>query len=533
MRLALAQMNSHLGYFDYNVKKILSLCKEAGDKKCQLVVFPELNVLGYHPRDLLERPGVIENQNKAIEELLNKVPKNIFCLVGAVTENSHRGKPYFNSALLIQNNKIIKQFNKELLPVYDVFDDSRHFAHGQLVNNQFQCHGKNIQVLICEDMWGWDELHEKNPLLDLDPNRVDLVVNLSASPFAFNKKNQRLLFARKTVEQLKAPLIYVNMVGGQDELIFDGGSFALDEKARLLAESPYYREDLNIVDLKEKKGERHSPPKTNIEYLHKALVLGLRDFIFKLGFKKAHLGLSGGVDSAVTVCLLVDAIGAENVTAINLPTNFNPEQSFYLAETMAKNLGCHFHKIPVQEAYEKLIQSYENCFGLKKFSLVHENIQARLRGLFLMAYGNEYKSLLIATGNKNEYATGYTTLYGDMCGGLAPLADLLKNQVYELASYYNQDQSLIPDDIITRPPSAELRTDQKDSDSLPDYNLLDSSIDRLVCHRQKAQTKTDHWLLKQLYCSEFKRWQAPPVLKVSNHAFGQGRRMPLAHRTKE
>ncbi len=533
MRIALAQMNSHLGDFNYNIRKILSLCKEAVDKKCQLIVFPELNILGYHPRDLLERPSVIESQDKAVKKLLNEIPGNIFCLVGAVTENFHRGKPYFNSALLIQNNKIIKQFNKELLPVYDVFDDSRHFAHGQLVDNQFQCHGKNIQILICEDMWGWDELYEKNPILDIDPNRVDIIVNLSASPFAPNKKDQRLLFSRKTVKQLKAPLAYVNMVGGQDELIFDGGSFVLDEKGQLLAKSLYCKEDLNVVDFNKKRGEMRPPPKTAIEHLHKVLVLGLRDFISKLGFKKAHLGLSGGIDSAVTACLLADAIGAENVTTMNLPTNFNSGQSLHLARTLAKNIGCHFYKLSIQEPYEKLVQSYENCFGPKEFSLIHENIQARLRGLFLMAYGNEHKSLLIATGNKNEYATGYTTLYGDMCGGLAPLGDLLKNQIYELALYYNKNQSLIPGDIITRSPSAELRENQKDSDFLPDYKLLDLSIDKLVCHKQKVQSETDQWLLKKLYGSEFKRWQAPPVLKVSNRAFGQGRRMPIAHKIRE
>ncbi len=533
MRIALAQMNSHLGHFDHNVQKILNLCEEAANKKCQLIVFPELNILGYHPQDLLERPSVIENQNKAIEELLKKLPPGLFCLVGAATKNHHRGKPYFNSALLLQGNKILRQFNKELLPVYDVFDDSRHFAEGQLIDNQFHCHGKHIQVLICEDMWGWDDLHEKNPILCIPPNQVDLVVNLSASPFTPNKKNQRLFFARKTVDHLKAPLIYVNMVGGQDELIFDGGSFAMDEQFRLLAESAYCVEDFNIVDFNEKKGGCRPSPRTTTEHLHQVLVLGLRDFILKTGFEKAHLGLSGGIDSAVTACLLADAIGSENLTAMTLPTNFNSRQSADLAKNLAKNIGCQIYNLSIQESYETLVRSYENCFGPKNFSLIHENIQARLRGIFLMAYSNEHRSLLIATGNKNEYATGYTTLYGDMCGGLAPLADLLKSQIYELAHYYNKIQSLIPGDIITRPPTAELKENQKDSDSLPDYNFLDPSIDRLVCHRETAQSKTDQWLLKQLYRSEFKRWQAPPILKVSDHAFGQGRRMPIAHRTLE
>ena len=298
---------------------------------------------------------LLKIQNKAVKELLKKIPRGIFCLVGAVTKNSHRGKPYFNSALLIENNRIVETFNKELLPVYDVFDDSRHFACGKIIRNRFQCHGKNIQVLICEDKWGWDELHEKNPLLQINSNQVDIVVNLSASPFTPGKRRQRLLFAGKTVERLKAPLVYVNMVGGQDELIFDGGSFVLDEKSQLLARSAYCVEDFSIVDFNEKKGDFHPTPKTDMEHLRQVLVLGLRDFIFKTGFKKTHLGLSGGIDSAVAACLLVEAVGAENVTALILPTNFNSQRSFDLAGIWRRILVVIFTICPSRNPMKNLL----------------------------------------------------------------------------------------------------------------------------------------------------------------------------------
>ena len=545
MHIALAQINSSLGDFDGNVQKILDFCEQAVEKKCQLIVFPELSVPGYHPGDLLEYPDMIHRQNEAIQKLVEEIPDSITCLVGAVTENPHEGKPCFNSALLIQKGMICKQFHKELLATYDVFDDSRYFASGRMVDNCFQLNGKNIQVLICEDMWGWSQFHKRNPIVDIHTNEVDLVISLNASPFTLNKMDQRLFFAMKTVEQLGVPLIYVNMVGGQDELIFDGSSFALNEKNQILTQSSFCKEDLGVVDFDQNEGSRHdkrnqhdegtqrSFSRKTAEHLRCALVLGVRDYMEKVDFQKAHLGLSGGIDSAVALCLLADAIGPENVAAMALPTDFNSRESLELARSLAKNVGCSFHELPLQKSYEQLVQVYENCFGPREFSVVHENIQARLRGLFLMAYSNEHNSLLISTGNKSEYATGYITLYGDMCGGLAPLGDLLKSQIHELAQHYNQTKNLIPSSVITRPPSAELRWNQKDTDSLPEYDLLDSSVHRLVCQLQQTESKTDQWLLKKLHRSEFKRWQAPPILKISDRAFGRGWRMPIAHKMED
>ncbi len=532
MRIALGQMNSFLGDFSGNLKKIVEMAEEAAEKRCDLIVFPELNIFGYHPCDLLERPGVIEMQMQAIDELLEKLPDSIHCLVGAVTHNKGRGKKYFNSALLIHNGSILQEFGKQLLPVYDVFDDSRHFSPGTLTDNHFKIAGQTVQLLICEDMWGWDSLHETNPIVDIPPQSRDIVVNMSASPFTGEKRGQRLHHARQTAKQLSAPLVYVNMVGAQDELIYDGGSFAITAEGEVVAQSAYFVEDLNVIDLPKETGGLRKTPQEDIEHLHQSLVLGIRDFVRKTGFKKVHLGSSGGIDSAVVAALAADAIGPQNLTSIAMPTQFNSPRSLSLAEALATNLGCSFFNLPIEKSFQALVKNYESTFGDKEFSLLHENMQARLRGLFLMGFANEHNSLLLSTGNKSEYATGYSTLYGDMCGGLAPIGDLLKSQVYALAKHYNKEQELIPDEIITRPPSAELNVDQKDSDSLPDYNILDKSVEDLVGRQQKAQTEVDSWVLEKLYVSEFKRWQMPPILKVSDHAFGQGRRMPIAHKAR-
>ncbi|MCB0378817.1 MAG: NAD(+) synthase, partial [Bdellovibrionales bacterium] len=295
-------------------------------------------------------------------------------------------------------------------------------------------------------------------------------------------------------------------------------------------ESSYFIEDLNIADFKNHQGGRRSLPEKEVEFLHQGLVLGIRDFLGKTGFQKAHLGLSGGIDSAVVACLAADAIGPNNLTVVALPTQFNSPESYSSAEQLAKNLGCDFKEIEIQTSFDEVVRAYEMGMGARDFSLMHENIQARLRGLMLMAISNDKGSFLLSTGNKSEYAAGYTTLYGDMCGGLAPLGDLLKKQVYDLANYYNSQTEIIPQFIIEREPSAELRPNQKDVDSLPPYDDLDKAVDRLVCNRNKPRGEVEKWLLNRLMHSEFKRWQAPPILKVSTHAFGQGRRMPIAHR---
>ncbi len=360
--------------------------------------------------------------------------------------------------------------------------------------------------------------------------KVDLVINMSASPFTHEKAKDRRAVVGLTAKNFKAPMIYVNMVGGQDEVIFDGGSFAIDAKGKPLAQNIYFDEDLNILDLESLQGGFRETSKDKNESLRQALVLGFREYVKKTGFSKVHLGLSGGIDSAVVAALAVDALGPSKVVGFTLPGPFNEARSKTLSEALAKNLGIRILNVDIGSSYEETLSSFQKAVGKFDFNLVNENLQARLRGLFLMAYSNKENSMLLTTGNKSEYATGYATLYGDMCGGLAPIADLVKGEVYALARHYNSERELIPLDIIERAPSAELRPGQKDQDSLPPYDELDASVKRLVEKQKPAKSETDRWLLALLMRTEFKRWQGAPILKVTAHAFGRGRRMPLAHK---
>jgi NAD+ synthase (glutamine-hydrolysing) len=470
--------------------------------------------------------------------LHRELPEGIAVLVGAVTRNkAKKGKPFFNTAALLIKGKKPRYFYKELLPTYDVFDDARHIEKGRVADGFFTLKGQRILVTVCEDIWGWELPHHptnymNNPLLPLKGEKVDLVVNLSSSPFTFEKSETRDSVVTRTAKFFKAPMVYVNMVGGQDEIIFDGGSFAVDKRGKRIAQSIYFEEDLNVLDLKTGEGGFREAPQERIEKCRRALVLGLRDFVRKTGQARVHLGLSGGIDSAVVACLAVDALGPGKVTCVTLPGPFNEPRSKTLAEKLAKTLNVRCLDFPISGPYEAVVKSLHSSLGEFEFGLVNENIQSRLRGLLLMALSNKEGSMLLTTGNKSEYATGYTTLYGDMCGGLAPIADLLKGEVYELARLYNREYELIPDEIITRPPSAELRPNQTDQDSLPPYDELDAGVRKIVELEQPARTKTEKWLVDVLMKTEFKRWQAPPVLKVSGHAFGRGRRLPIAHKAR-
>lgn len=538
MRVALAQINSTLGDFAANREKMLSFTKRALEKRCDLVVFPELSLMGYLPNDLLERPSIVDLQLREFEKFCKQIPEGISVLCGLITYTGLKvGKPYFNSAALVSRGKKPKFFHKQLLPTYDVFDEARHIENGEIAENFFKFKGRRILLTICEDIWGWTlpdhaTNYLENPLASLKREKVDLVINMSASPFTMEKARDRRAVVSLTAKNFKTPMIYVNLVGGADEIIFDGGSFAVDKTGREIASCIDFDEDLNIVDLETLEGGSREVSADPIEQMRKALVLGLRDYARKTGFQKMHLGLSGGIDSAVVACLAVDALGPSKVIGVTMPGPFNEQRSKTLSETLAKNLGIKIYDLPIGDAYACTLQSFEKAFGARDFSVVNENMQSRLRGLFMMALSNRENSMLLTTGNKAEYATGYSTLYGDMCGGLAPIGDLLKGEVYELARHYNSQRELIPDEIITRPPSAELRPDQRDQDSLPPYDELDSSVRRLVEHQKPARTATDKWLVELMAKTEFKRWQAPPILKISNHAFGRGRRMPIAHKAR-
>lgn len=542
MRIALAQINSTLGDFENNKIKILSFIVTAKEKKAELVIFPEAALFGYHPFDLLEREFLVDKQAKVLKELLKGIPANIHVLIGGFEKNKNKkGRPYFNVAFLCKKNKILKIFRKELLPTGDVFDEARFIEKGDLTKNYFKIKNKKFFLTICEDIWAWEDktgrsIYTENPLKKVKKQKVDLVINMSASPYFEGKLKQREYVVQKTAKHFNAPMAYVNLVGAQDEIIYDGQSFLVDKAGKKKFVCLDFEEDLNVFDietLKDLNSSGSRPEPTSTEQLHKALVLGLRDFSAKTGLKKVHLGLSGGIDSAVVACVAVDALGPNNVSLFALPTEFNQPESFRLAQQLADNLKLEMKVIPIQPIFETIKAEVDSQFNIREFGLVHENLQSRIRGLLLMAFANSAGSLLLTTGNKSEYATGYTTLYGDMCGGLAIIGDLTKKQVYELANHFNHSYELIPKPIITRAPSAELRPNQKDQDSLPPYELLDLSVVKIVEDRMRVRTKTDEWLLQALMKTEFKRWQSPPILKVSEHSFGRGRRYPVAHKAKE
>jgi NAD+ synthase (glutamine-hydrolysing) len=539
MRIALAQTNSILGDFNSNKDKILNFAQRAKEKKAELVIFPEASLFGYHPFDLLERDLIVEQQTKALKKLIKELPAGIHVLVGGFEKNKNKkGRPYFNVAFLCVKNKIIKTFRKELLPTGDVFDEARFIEKGSVKDNYFKIGDKKFFLTICEDIWAWEDkkgasIYLENPIKKIKKQKIDLVINMSASPFFLGKINQREYVVKKTAQHFKSPMVYVNMVGGQDEIIYDGQSFLVDKNGKRKFICNDFEEDLNVFDLKTLEDWNHKSKLNNsAEQLRRALTLGIKDFCAKTGLSKVHLGLSGGIDSALVACLAVDALGPSNVKLFALPTQFNSDKSYKLADKLSQNLKIKLQSISIQSAFENIKTTLDEAYEVKEFQLMHENMQSRLRGLFLMAYSNKANSLLLTTGNKSEYATGYATLYGDMCGGLAVIGDLVKNQVYDLAKHYNKDYELIPEEIITRAPSAELRPNQKDQDSLPEYDLLDAAVMNLVEQRKRASSKIETWLVNTLMKTEFKRWQAAPILKISEHSFGRGRRYPLAHRAK-
>lgn len=540
MRIAIAQINPTLGDFEFNSKKILEFIQRAQEKDCEMVVFPESALFGYHPYDLLERSKIVLQQEKVLQRIHKQIPKGMGVLLGAFTRNPSpkKGRPYFNSAAFLVKGQKMQLFHKQLLPTGDVFDEGRFIQPGNMKQNYLSFKGRRFFITICEDIWAWPNTkgqtpYAQNPITDVPKKKIDLVINISASPFFPGKLKQREWVTQKTAQYFKAPILYANLVGAQDEVIYDGASFVLNPQGKALLRCEQFEEDLNVLNLETLKAWSQASMLKNTEALRKALVVGIRDFCSKTGLQKVHLGLSGGIDSAVVACLAVEALGAGNVTGIGLPGPFNAPQSLELAKSLAKNLLIEFKTASIVDAYTSLTKSLEKDIEIGAFGVVQENIQARLRGMILMAFSNKRNSLLLTTSNKSEYAAGYSTLYGDMCGGLAPLGDLTKKQVYDLANLYNQQAEVIPEEIITRAPSAELRPNQKDQDSLPPYDKLDASVVHLVEMSGSVRNATDKWLLPMIMRTEFKRWQAPPILKVSEHSFGRGRRWPIAHKAKE
>lgn len=546
MKVALAQLNYTIGDFEGNASKIIAEINRLKQEAVDLVVFSELSVTGYYPHDLLEKKEFIAKADDAVTEIA-KHCHGIAALVGAPRINQHeRGKKLFNSALFLADGEIKSSHNKTLLPTYDIFDEYRHFEP----NREFslvEYKGEKIAVTICEDLWdeqptanefGKDKLYSVSPMEVLAKLKPDFVVNLSASPFSYNQEGWRKNVLINKAKSYGIPILYCNQVGAQTELVFDGGSVYIDAKGEIVKELKYFEEDSLVLDTTS-LGEKELQEKVDyIEKIHDALVLGIRDYFKKMGFKQATLGLSGGIDSAVTVVLAVRALGAENVRVLLMPSKYSSDHSVNDARELAENLGIRYDVVNIQSAVDQFESALSPLFEGRSPDVTEENIQARARGIYMMAISNKFGHILLNTTNKSECAVGYGTLYGDMNGGLAVLGDVYKLDVFKLSRFMNKDGEVIPENTIVKPPSAELRPDQKDTDSLPEYEELDDMLFNYIelnkSPKEIAALGYDEAVVRRVIrmvnMNEYKRFQAAPILRVSSKAFGFGRKMPLVAR---
>jgi len=552
MKIALAQLNYHTGNFDSNTQKIYDGIENAKQQGADLVVFAELSICGYPPRDFLEFNDFVNQCEKSVEKVAEKCD-GIAAIVGSPTRNKNpEGKHLFNSAYFLSNKKVQAITHKSLLPTYDIFDEYRYFQQGK-VFEVIPYLDKRIALTICEDLWnvGGNKLYTKSPMDVLIEQDPDLIINISASPFSSFYPEIRKNVMNINSVTYNLPLFYVNHIGAQTELIFDGGSFVLNSQGEVVDELAYFAEDLKVYNLEDVIKAGPGPKDTSditrstfVEadfskadhgFIHDALVLGIKDYFQKLGFKKAILGLSGGIDSAVTLVLAVKALGSENVHALLMPSRFSSDHSLTDAEKLASNLGVKYDTIEINDATDSFERTLEPHFKELPSNITEENIQARTRGVFLMAMANKFGYILLNTSNKSEIAVGYGTLYGDMCGGISVLGDIYKTQVYLLAEHINANEKVIPQNSIDKAPSAELRPEQKDSDSLPEYDILDKILFQYIENRKGPREIIDmgfdeplvKQILKLVNTNEYKRQQTPPILRVSGKAFGMGRRIPI------
>jgi len=542
MKLALAQINTTVGDFDGNLALLRAAYERGVAAGAELVVAPELAMTGYPPRDLLLKSGFIEGNLAALESLAQSV-EGTGLVVGHVAANERQpGRPAVNAVSLLHQGKIVATRVKTLLPTYDVFDEDRYFEPAES-NVPVEFNGCRLGLTICEDVWNddafWpDRRYRGNPVEELVRQGAEIIINVSASPWNLGKEAIRREMLASLAIKAQRPVVYCNAVGGNDELIFDGGSLALNAAGEALAACPHFSEALVGVDL-DGAAQPASEPDA-MALLHDALVLGMRDYLGKCGFSSAVIGLSGGIDSAVTAALAVQALGAEHVRGITMPSPYSSQGSLDDSEALAANLGIQYDVIPIHAGFEMMKASLEPIFGDRPEDVTEENMQARLRGLILMAVSNKFGSLVLTTGNKSELAVGYCTLYGDMCGGLAVISDVPKTKVFELARWINREGEIIPEATITKPPSAELRPDQKDEDSLPPYEVLDAILEQYVVEcRSVAEIAADGFdettvkrVARLIDLNEYKRRQAAPGLKVTSKAFGVGRRIPVAQKFK-
>jgi NAD+ synthetase len=543
MKIALVQINPVIGDFAENSQKILAGCGDAMEKGCGLVIFPELALSGYPPHDLLEMPAFLAAHDKALSMLCRELPE-IDVLIGCIErrglENS--GKKLYNSGFFIRKGSIIHRVQKQLLPTYDVFDEKRWFEPGT-APEIIDCEGLRLGVTICEDIWH-SEIgeYENDPVETFfaDGNTIDCLINISASPFQRDKESVRHRLFKTICTRHRVPLLYVNQVGGQDSLLFDGRSMLMDEHGVIKAKACGFAEDMLIIDSTDWSGTLHEPVEEDgLAAVCDALIMGIRDYVGKCGFRSVVLGLSGGIDSALTAALAVKALGAENVLGVALPSPYSSDDSMEDAKGLAENLGCRFEVIPISDLFSSFKETLLPLFDASPSSpsdLTEQNLQARIRGNLLMALSNKFGHLLLSTGNKSEMAVGYCTLYGDMNGGLAVISDVPKQLVYELSRYINREKEIIPLRTITKAPTAELKPDQCDQDDLPDYAILDKilemhledhlGVEEIAGRGFDKELVTD--VLHRVRLNEYKRKQAPMGLKVTSKAFGCGRRFPNA-----
>lgn len=539
MKIALAQLNYHIGNFEGNLAKMLDAVESAKQQGADLICFGELAVCGYPPRDFLEFDDFIRKSYESIQALRH-ASRGIGIVVGAPTRNPFlEGKDLYNSAYFLYEGQTLGVQHKALLPTYDIFDEYRYFEPATEFHT-IEFKGKKIALSVCEDIWNVgneNPLYTICPLDEMMPENPDFILNISASPFDYAHAASRIHTVRANVARYKMPMFYVNHVGAQTDIIFDGGSIVMSPDGLVFDEMPYFEEGLRVYDLDEvmRGGQHREQAKDKIRLIHDALVTGIRDYFQKLNFKKAILGLSGGIDSAVTAVLAARALGKENVRVLLLPSQFSSDHSVNDARDLAETLGIQYDVVaikPVFEAFEAALQPH---FAGQPFNVTEENIQARIRGTLLMAMSNKFGHILLNTTNKSEMSVGYGTLYGDMCGGISVLGDVYKTEIYELVKYINKDGEIVPQNTITKPPSAELRPGQKDTDSLPPYEVLDPLLYQYIECRQGPRELVEMGfdaalvarVLRMVNINEFKREQAAPVLRVSSKGFGMGRRMPI------
>lgn len=541
MQIALIQLNPIIGDFAHNCDKIIRYARKAAAAGCQLAIFPELAVSGYPPLDLLERSSFIDDHQSAVAALINGLPP-ISVMFGCFERcPESTGKPLYNSVFVVNDRSIIHKTRKQLLPEYDVFDENRYFEPGPS-GEPFSCGGLTIGATVCEDIWHYAVGdYRSRPVADLqekarlEGQSLDLLINVSASPYHRGKTRIRQSIFSSLTAQYGIPFIYVNQVGGQDSLLFDGASLALDGSGATIARAAHFKEDMVLVDSADWSGEIRVPEDIEeVELVHDALVMGIRDYVTKSGFSQAVLGLSGGIDSALTAALAVRALGPENVLGMALPSPYSSQESLEDAEALARGCGCRFEVLPIADLFDGYRNSLSQLFAGREEDVTEQNIQARIRGNLLMALSNKFNHLLLTTGNKSEMAVGYCTLYGDMSGGLAVISDVPKQLVYELARFVNRSGDIIPSRILEKPPSAELKPDQRDQDDLPPYELLDQILelyleegcgrDEIVGRGYDPEVVDD--IVRRIRINEYKRKQAPMGLKVTSKAFGFGRRLP-------